>query len=129
MLQKKLYRKKLLAEDLNKLLTTEENERRKNEIPGAYVSLKNRLIQFHYNNLFEKKKCLHKKFIITIYIISGIFTRGKGTGHSNKNWLKYIKISFKIISFYSYSLLITIFLYQYRYNFGIIEHPPSNRKK
>jgi hypothetical protein len=38
MLQKKLCRKKLLAEDLNKLLTMEENERRKNEIPGAYVS-------------------------------------------------------------------------------------------
>lgn len=38
MMQKKLNQKKLLAEDLNKLLNMEENERRKNEIPSAYVS-------------------------------------------------------------------------------------------
>lgn len=46
MLQKKLNRKKFLAEDLNKLLAIPESERHKNDIPKALVSL---FLRF-YNN-------------------------------------------------------------------------------
>jgi len=39
LLQKKLNQKKFLSEDLNKLLAMSKTERRKNEVPGSYVSL------------------------------------------------------------------------------------------
>jgi len=38
LLQKKLSQKKFLSEDLNKLLAMSKIERRKNEVPGSYVS-------------------------------------------------------------------------------------------
>lgn len=41
MLQKKLNRRRFLTDDFNKLLAASETERRKNQIPGAYVSLSN----------------------------------------------------------------------------------------
>lgn len=39
LLQKKLNQKKLLKEDLNKLLDLSDTERNKNKVPGSYVSL------------------------------------------------------------------------------------------
>lgn len=50
MLQKKLNQKKFLTEDLNKWSTMPETERRKNEIPKAYVSFEH-YDSFNYFNV------------------------------------------------------------------------------